>query len=186
MLYDLEPSTEITGGPWFSDNELDSEFIEGLMKACLKFIYSRSFPRDPASIFPASYTGYATLESVHRFIVDSGICTIELSEEDILCLIEALEFDGKIQRIIPLDNKLHSDALSRVVEDETFMSDSVETYYYKACKEMQWPHMSEESSRQIAYLDIPCSVCPVVHECTEMGPISPPKCDYLTRWIDMV
>ena len=41
MLFDIEPSTDVTGGPWFSDNELDSEFIEGLCKASFKFIASK-------------------------------------------------------------------------------------------------------------------------------------------------
>ena len=38
MLYDLEPSSTITGGPWYTDNELDTEFIKLLMDACMKFI----------------------------------------------------------------------------------------------------------------------------------------------------
>ena len=41
MLYDVVPSTEVTGGPWFSDNELDSEFIEALSKAIYKFVASK-------------------------------------------------------------------------------------------------------------------------------------------------
>lgn len=41
MLYDIEPSTDVTGGPWFSDNELDLEFIEGLSKAIFKFVASK-------------------------------------------------------------------------------------------------------------------------------------------------
>lgn len=38
MLSHLEPSTEITGGPWFSDNELDIEFIEEICKTCYKYV----------------------------------------------------------------------------------------------------------------------------------------------------
>lgn len=38
MLESLEPSIALTGGPWYTDNELDTEFIQHLMEACLKFI----------------------------------------------------------------------------------------------------------------------------------------------------
>lgn len=38
MLYSLEPSVSLTGGPWYTDNELDTEFIKHLTDACLKFI----------------------------------------------------------------------------------------------------------------------------------------------------
>ena len=39
MLEGLEPSVALTGGPWYTDNELDTEFIQHLMDACYKFIY---------------------------------------------------------------------------------------------------------------------------------------------------
>jgi DNA-directed RNA polymerase III subunit RPC6 len=38
MLESLEPSIALTGGPWYTDNELDTEFIQHLTGACLKFI----------------------------------------------------------------------------------------------------------------------------------------------------
>lgn len=38
MLFELEPSSAITGGPWYTDSELDTEFIKLLMDACMKFI----------------------------------------------------------------------------------------------------------------------------------------------------
>ena len=38
MMSHLEPSVEITGGPWYSENELDTEFIKMLASACLRFI----------------------------------------------------------------------------------------------------------------------------------------------------
>ena len=41
MLAHLEPSVELTGGPWYTDNELDSEFIKLLSTACLHYIRDR-------------------------------------------------------------------------------------------------------------------------------------------------
>lgn len=38
MLEHLEPSVALTGGPWYTDNELDTEFIKLLSTACLRFI----------------------------------------------------------------------------------------------------------------------------------------------------
>lgn len=38
MLSHLTPAVELTGGPWFTDNELDLDFVEMLKKLCLKFI----------------------------------------------------------------------------------------------------------------------------------------------------
>ncbi|KAG2073840.1 hypothetical protein BDR04DRAFT_1126991 [Suillus decipiens] len=41
MLAHLEPSVELTGGPWYTDNELDTEFIKLLSTARLHYIRDR-------------------------------------------------------------------------------------------------------------------------------------------------
>jgi DNA-directed RNA polymerase III subunit RPC6 len=44
MLANLTPSVEMTGGPWFTDNELDTEFIKLLLEACAHYIRERVSP----------------------------------------------------------------------------------------------------------------------------------------------
>ena len=39
MLEGLEPSSALTGGPWYTDNELDAEFIKGLGEGCWRIIW---------------------------------------------------------------------------------------------------------------------------------------------------
>lgn len=41
MLYNLTPSSDVTGGAWYTDQELDTDFIDSLKAACLKYIMSR-------------------------------------------------------------------------------------------------------------------------------------------------
>ena len=43
MLSELNPSEEITGGPWFSDAELDLDLVEALADLAIKFISDRSW-----------------------------------------------------------------------------------------------------------------------------------------------
>ncbi|CAI5941523.1 unnamed protein product [Closterium sp. NIES-64] len=38
MLYELEPSREVTGGAWYTDAEFDAEFISALRQLCLTHI----------------------------------------------------------------------------------------------------------------------------------------------------
>ena len=38
MLEGIEPSVALTGGPWYTDNELDVAFINTLIRACLKIV----------------------------------------------------------------------------------------------------------------------------------------------------
>lgn len=49
MLAALEPSSELTGGPWkFMDKELDTEFIKLLCDVCLKIITNKVRPVIPS------------------------------------------------------------------------------------------------------------------------------------------
>lgn len=48
MLYELEPSKEVTGGAWYTESEFDKEFIKTLRMICLSTIQvSRPFLRAP-------------------------------------------------------------------------------------------------------------------------------------------
>lgn len=59
MLYHLEPSVEMTGGPWYTDNELDTEFIKLLCSASLRFIRDRvrsvRMTSNMPFLFPVAY-----------------------------------------------------------------------------------------------------------------------------------
>ncbi|KAL9093053.1 MAG: hypothetical protein Q9165_004191 [Trypethelium subeluteriae] len=43
MLSDLSPSEDITGGPWFSDAELDVDLVDALATLAIKFVSDRSW-----------------------------------------------------------------------------------------------------------------------------------------------
>jgi DNA-directed RNA polymerase III subunit RPC6 len=42
MLYELEPSVEITGGAWYTGSEFDTEFVDALATQCFKYISSKA------------------------------------------------------------------------------------------------------------------------------------------------
>lgn len=158
ILFDIEPSTELTGGPWFNDNEFDYEFIDELCKACLKFVQSKSFPKNKDAIFPADYSNYATLEQMHRFITENGITNVELSIDDISSLLDSLIYDGKIEKVLGSVGNNDDGELEfsyRAVQNEP-----IENY----CTQ------------------IPCGVCPVVSSCSDQGPITPASCEYFRNW----
>ncbi|EJF61847.1 hypothetical protein DICSQDRAFT_105558 [Dichomitus squalens LYAD-421 SS1] len=110
MLYHLEPSVEMTGGPWYTDNELDTEFIKLLCSACLRFIRDRSTPKpkgaDPSSssanqpLHPISAApAYPTAQQVLTFLSKSRITETQLATEHVEKLLNVLILDGEIERI---------------------------------------------------------------------------------------
>ncbi|KAI0718542.1 RNA polymerase Rpc34 subunit-domain-containing protein [Cerioporus squamosus] len=109
MLYHLQPSDEMTGGPWYTDNELDTEFIKLLCSACVRFIRDRSTPKqkhaDSSSagnqpLYPISGgPQYPTAQQVQGFLSKSRITETELTVEHVETLLNVLVLDGDIERV---------------------------------------------------------------------------------------
>ncbi|PIL32108.1 hypothetical protein GSI_06814 [Ganoderma sinense ZZ0214-1] len=108
MLYHLEPSVEMTGGPWYTDNELDTEFIKLLCSASLRFIRERSTPKQKGGevssadrpLYPISAApAYPTTQQVLTFLSKSRITETQLSAEHVEMLLNVLVLDGEIERV---------------------------------------------------------------------------------------
>ncbi|KAI1797749.1 RNA polymerase Rpc34 subunit-domain-containing protein [Ganoderma leucocontextum] len=109
MLYHLDPSVEMTGGPWYTDNELDTEFIKLLCSACLRFIRDRSTPKQKSgesssssdqSLYPISAApAYPTAQQVLTFLSKSRITETQLGAEHVEMLLNVLVLDGEVERV---------------------------------------------------------------------------------------
>lgn len=102
MLYDLTPSIELSGGPWYTDNELDTGFIHELSMACLRFIQSKTWPRDghSSALYPASHTHeFPTAHQVHRYLRQARLTDTELEPEHVVALLDLLIYDQQIEKI---------------------------------------------------------------------------------------
>lgn len=98
MLRELQPSSEVTGGPWFTDSELDTEFVHHLLTISYKFIHSKSYPKPPAVLYEADHTAYPTASDVHSFLSHSQVTQVELDLSDVQDLLQVLIYDGRIER----------------------------------------------------------------------------------------
>lgn len=109
MLYNLQPSIEVTGGPWFTDSELDTEFIDSLLTVIWRFIASKTFPttlQQPTeniniiqAVYPTNHTGFVELDAIMDFIIQNKITNIDLGISDIRSLCDVLIFDDKLELV---------------------------------------------------------------------------------------
>ncbi|KAI7901384.1 RNA polymerase Rpc34 [Cokeromyces recurvatus] len=176
MLFNVTPSSEVTGGAWYTDQELDVDFIESLKTACLKYIMSRSFPRIegvPDAVFGADHEHYPTAAEVRRFITESRISSIDLSVKDITSLLDVLVYDGVVEKKLPF--MVGMDDFS---DDEDEGDDASIQWSYKAVRKAATRLPIE------ALTETPCGKCPVFSFCVEDGPISPITCEYFNTWLD--
>jgi DNA-directed RNA polymerase III subunit RPC6 len=158
MLWELTPSIEVSGGPWFTDSELDHEFINELLTAMSKFITSKSLPRSKpgggvaAASYPPGYTGYPTLNQIYLWVKNSNLTEVDLAEADIKSLLDVLVYDGKVERVVG-------------------------GTAYKAIRKA-------ENSSVNGFTESPCGRCPVFNLCKEGGPVSASNCKYFEDWLN--
>ncbi|KAJ7283867.1 RNA polymerase Rpc34 subunit-domain-containing protein [Mycena rebaudengoi] len=104
MLEHIEPSVGLTGGPWYTESELDTVFIETISRACLKFIRDVSFPKQrqgrEGALFPISNAPrYPTAAQVHNTLRQARLTETELSVEHVEMLLNVLVLDGEIETL---------------------------------------------------------------------------------------
>ncbi|KAG0042794.1 34-kDa subunit of RNA polymerase III (C) [Gryganskiella cystojenkinii] len=164
MLMELTPSEEVTGGPWFTDNELDHDFVEQLAGACYKFIVAKSFPKGSSSVYTTAHNSYPSATAVRKHIMDRRISAVDLTVADITMLLDVLVYDGKVEKFI-----------AQVDEDWDDEMDTASDWVYKAIR---------GKKAESAWQDCPCGVCPVADFCTETGPVNPAGCTYYNKWLE--
>ncbi|ORY94168.1 RNA polymerase Rpc34 [Syncephalastrum racemosum] len=180
MLFNLQPSSEVTGGAWYTDQELDTEFIDSLKTACLKYISARSFPRNEDvrdAVFSAEHEHYPTAKEIRRFITESRISSVELSVKDITSLLDILVYDGLVEKKLPyvsgFDEDFSDDEGGAGVGDE----DAALQWGYKAVRKASGRLPTS------AFTEVPCGKCPVFSFCHENGPVNPFNCEYFKTWL---
>lgn len=109
MLYNLQPSIDVTGGPWFTDSELDTEFIDSLLTVIWRFVASKTYPTAFQAhsantniiqcTYPENHTGFINLESIMDFITKNRITNIDLAINDVRSLCDVLIYDDKLELI---------------------------------------------------------------------------------------
>ena len=120
MLEGIEPSITLTGGPWYTDNELDTEFIQNLTEACYKFIsdivrrflylrtiyitFTQSFPKgrsvSAGALYPISNPPkYPSAESIRNSLRKARLTETDLTVEHVEMLLNVLILDGKIEKV---------------------------------------------------------------------------------------
>jgi len=99
MLYDLEPSVDVTGGPWYYNQEFDAEFFDILYQQTLRFIRGSS--------------SAVTVEQVASYITSLGISKEKLEHGDFESLLQTMIYDGVVEKLYQRSNNGSSVAVYR-------------------------------------------------------------------------
>lgn len=84
MAAEFEPSKEITGGDWYSEGNLDVDFINLVKDLCLKHIFRQKV---------------ATLDGILDWSRKSGVFAVEFTTQQIEEILRALVLDDEIVEV---------------------------------------------------------------------------------------
>ena len=84
MATEFEPSKELTGGAWYVEGNLDTEYINILKEACIRFL---------------SKLKISTAEGLSGSISKSGVLAAEISSQQIVEILRALVLDNEIMEV---------------------------------------------------------------------------------------
>lgn len=157
MLFSATPAKEVTGGPWYTDQEFDHAFVEDLCKMILGIVKQSPGTDSRAILERLTSTG----------VIEASVLTLD----DLDVVMRMLVYDGRLEEMFaPLssaeDSKLPLASLPMGMRPPA---------RYKVAKEVaSGNHLTET----------PCGVCPVISQCCEGGVISPTTCVYMDKWLD--
>jgi DNA-directed RNA polymerase III subunit RPC6 len=214
MLAELTPSEDVTGGAWFTDGVLDSNFIK-ILAYFIEFFVSRkswyevSTTTDPhkhrnkrqkisgsaAKLdlekqylpYPAGYQGYPTVPLVAAEVNKSGITPVNMVEESIGQLLEMLCYDNKL---VALENGQFYKAVKKPNEVKKPKElCGVEDLGLKQGDDANDTKEDTAEDENImagrgGMTEAPCGQCPVFKLCTPGGAVSPETCKYFDSWLE--
>lgn len=107
MLYNLQPSIDVTGGPWFTDSELDVEFINSLLTIVWRFVSERTYPNgfknfsrgNKEKLYAPHVKNYSTTQEILDFITAAQVANVELTTANIRSLCDVLVYDDKLEKV---------------------------------------------------------------------------------------
>ncbi|XP_075231582.1 RNA polymerase III subunit F [Lycorma delicatula] len=154
MLFNLEPDRTLTGGAWYCDQDFEAEFVDVLNQQCYRFLQQRKEKSANAKGGPLSIRNAGYASSNE---VWKFITELGISKVQLS--------DDDIKTI--LDTLVYDGKVERVSSMEG-------GHLYRAIESLLPPP---------GIVRLPCGVCPVIRNCSDIGSVNPKQCVYLTEWL---
>jgi DNA-directed RNA polymerase III subunit RPC6 len=158
LAYEIEPSQEITGGIWCSNQEFDKDLITTITEKCLTYIQREKV---------------TTRKEVMIYIKSTGLVGGDLKEEDMQKIINLLYFDDKIEVIFPDVSYIAENKVITLLKKNDPL---LNMFKYKISNNYQVKSIMS---------NLPCTYCPVFNECQIENVINPKDCEHMLKFLKL-
>lgn len=205
----VRPSDTASGGPFYTDGELDDAFIEAIADALYNYIFSRSFYQSSTgrSRKPMKKpTSRKSMGEAQAYREGADEVAIKLEDEPSEQQIKQQRLDAmypmpagyqKYPTLRDLATFIDKAGITNTVlglEDIQQLLDVLvwdnrieavlagpDGVSYRALR-MTADEMEDGPTNGLT--QAPCGNCPVFDICEEGGPVAPSNCEYFKRWLD--
>lgn len=199
----LRPSERATGGPWYTDNELDDAFIETIMSVLFRKIAEKSYyvsssihlkkpkVRITKKMTPEEVKDARALRDSALGSEDPGAARKRLYDahlpmpsgyqgyptlDELTAYVETVGVSSTTLSSAEILQLL--DLLCFDEKVEKIISDR--GFVYKALRKSL---LKEQDLPNNSLTEAPCGRCPVFDLCEEGGPVGPSNCEYFNEWL---
>lgn len=155
--YDIEPSNELKGGFWCTNQQFDKCLIETISGKIVDYLYKQKV---------------ANRKEILTYIKTTGLVSSDIKEEDLQNIINLLVFDDKID--IASGNELFDMSKYSLLLKK--QEAALASYKYKLI-----PNYLEDFN---IIESVPCTFCPVFKFCHSDNVINPSECRHLAQFYD--
>ncbi|EKD18384.1 uncharacterized protein L3040_007589 [Drepanopeziza brunnea f. sp. 'multigermtubi'] len=205
ILSSLRPSERTTGGPWYTDSELDEEFINTVMRVLFEHIQNRTFYKSSLASPKAKKVHKKMTPEEIKALRAQGLGRRRERNED----GEAARKRRRIDAMLPMpadyqgyptlaeltlwvenmnafSQTLAANDIQQLLDimcfdDRITRVISGEGVSYKALRRS----LRDEEECTSRLTEVPCGRCPVFDLCEEGGPVGPSNCEYFNDWLKM-
>lgn len=204
----IRPSDRATGGPWYTDGELDEEFISMMMNILYEYIKKKTFYHSSSAAALKKPKKVKKIDPQEaKALRDKTLGPRVKTEEDDERALRKRKYDSFFPMPAGYQAYPTLDELTAFVENsryttQTLSANEVEQlleimcyddriekivsgpdgFAYRALR----PSLKSEDDRQSNFLtEAPCGRCPVFDLCEEGGPVGPSNCEYFNDWLEL-
>jgi DNA-directed RNA polymerase III subunit RPC6 len=206
----LQPSDRATGGPWYTDGELDLAFISHMMKVCEDYIRKKTFYYGASHTVkkkePKKGRTKPNAEEI-KALREKGLGPRAKQEGTSERAKRKAEYD----RMLPMpagymgyptchEITAHIDSLGisstiltamdvQQLLDIMCFDEKIERVHSGggdiAYRTLRKSLRDEDTGPQNLLTEAPCGRCPVFDLCEEGGPVGPSNCEYFNDWLSL-